>query len=416
MEWGWMGIGIGISLLFIAFFVAQRVKNLNQTTVADMLVIRYGTGARCVAAGIIMIGDFAVFSAMIASFRKMISGYIGLSSGIALVITVLIFMISANMGGIKGIAYTDLVQSIIILLGVVLVGFMAFSRAGGFVGISQLGSKMLNPFTPNIPAFTMIGNVVSLVGMFFVSQSTLMQKINSTKSPEDARKAVVTMAITVTIGIVVFIGMMGISSRVLFGNSISNPDDVIVTLLSSMPVILGTLYAAAIISAVLTTANAMLLSSSMSFSNDLLRTFKPDATDKLLLVSSKLYIVAACALGYIVVQYIPGVITWILLAYTIQASLIIPLYAGLLWKRPSGRAGFISLLISGLSILIWEFIGKPFGIHSVFIGLATAAIALLLATFADKKSATPEQQLVVEAFRNNCEYKPTKQQQSLGVQ
>ncbi len=399
LEWAWMGLGCGLALLFIAFKIAPRIKNLELTSVPEIIGVRYGEKARLMASLLIMIGDFAVFCGMISSFATVISGYVGINYQVAMIIGIVLFILATFMGGFKGIAYTDLIQSILIIVGVVTVGILSFKYAGGFEGISSLGPKYTNPFTPNVPGFVMLGNVIALVGMNFVSQSTVIQKVNATRSAKDAKKAVVTFALLTTLAICVFIGVMGLSSRVIFGDSIENPDDVIIHLLGRMPALLAAIYAAAIVAAITTTANAMLMSSGLTFANDIVTAIKPDISGKKQVLATRCYVFAAAIVGYILVQFVPSVITWIVLAYTIQNALILPMYAGLLSKKIGPKTGFISMLLSGAAILIWEISGRPMGIHPLFIGLAISALVLLIGTAVSKEELTDTQSRIVDAFR-----------------
>ena len=404
MEWVWMGVGLSLAILFIAFVTGPRIKNLDLTSVAEIFALRYGKNARIIASLLLMIGDFAVFCGMISSLAKLLSGYVGLSAQTAMIASVLVFVISTCMGGFKGMAYTDVIQSILIFCGVVIVGIAAFVRAGGIAGLSALPEQYTNPFVQNIPAWTMVGNAVALVGMQFVSQSVIVQKVNATRSSGDAKKALIVVAICIAIVICGMIGSMGISARVIFGDNIAVADDVIVQLLGIMPSLLAAIYAAAIAAAVLTTANAMLMSSGLSFTNDVLGVIKPGLKEKTKVNITRVYVCVAAVLGYFLVQFAPSVITWILLAYTIQNALIIPMYAGLLSKKISTRTGTVSLALSGVGILIWELAGRPFGLHPLFVGLAAALLAIIVGVAVDKSGATPEQSAMVDAFRENRAY------------
>ncbi len=397
-QWVWMAVITLVAQVILAKFLATRFKNFNIPSIADIIAVRYDKRARCVTAIILLVGEFAVFCAMVSSFAGILSSYIGLSRGFSLIITVVIFLVTVNMGGFKGIAYTDFIQTFLIIGGILIVTGITFARAGGFAGIASLGSDMLNPFHANIPWQTMLGNLVSIGLLCFVNQCTTIQKIAASKSPKDAQKAVMASSIASSIAVGGFLLIMGLGAKILHPD-MANPDDVVMKLLNDMPVFISTLYAAAIVAAILTTANAMLISSSLSL-NALLKAAKPEISDAKQLVSSKIYIVLAGVLAYVFVQFIPGIITWIMLAYTIQASLFIPLYAGLIWKRPTATAGFISLLFSGLVVGIWEVLGCPMGIHTIFVAVLTGILALVIVTLLDKKPVTSAQLRVVEAFRN----------------
>ena len=43
MEWVWMGVGLSLAILFIAFVTGPRIKNLDLTSVAEIFALRYGS-------------------------------------------------------------------------------------------------------------------------------------------------------------------------------------------------------------------------------------------------------------------------------------------------------------------------------------------------------------------------------------
>lgn len=214
MEWVWMGLGLASAILFIALVTGSRIKNLNLTSVAEILLYVMGKCPfDCMPADY----DWRLcgFCGMISSLARILSGYVGLSYNVAMILSVVVFVISTSLGGFKGMAYTDVIQSILIVVGVAVVGIMAFVKAGGFSGLSTLPENYTNPFATNIPAMTMIGNVLALAGMNFVSQSAIIQKVNATRSPGDAKRALVVVAICQTLVVSLLISSMGLSARVI---------------------------------------------------------------------------------------------------------------------------------------------------------------------------------------------------------
>ncbi len=412
-QWGWMGIALLAGMLFMGMFAASRVRRLGKYTVSDILSSRYGASARTIAAFIIVVGDFATFCAMISSFHLVLTSYIGLNTEMSLILTVLVFMIATLFGGFKGLAWTDVVQTILILGGVVVTAIFAFNAAGGAKGMATLGQDMLSPFAENKPWLIMAGTVLSATLMLTVSQSLVIQKLNACKSPRQAKAAVLVDAIIITLLIIFGVGTMGVAAKVIFGGDLQS-DTVLTTLLNYMPQGIAALYAAAIVAAVLTSANAMLMSSGMSFTLDIVKaSSKKEMDDKSLLRTNRIFIVCACILGYLLVKLQPSVIKWIMLMYTVQSCLFIPMYSGLLFKKASSLGAILSLVLSGLAVAVWEILGSPFNIHSVFIALIMGALGMVIGSALDKHKSTDEQLAIVDTFKaSDREYETMKGEQN----
>lgn len=407
MQWAWVAVGVIIYNLIMYAFLGKRVKNLNLFTVADMFNIRYGKSSRIIASLILMLGDFSVYCAMLASFAAIFSGFVGISYNTSLIIGAALFIFTSSIGGLKAAAYADFLQSALIIAGVLVVSITTFSMAGGFAGFSSLGTNMTSMFAANLPPLFLFGIVVSSILSSFVSQATFVQKVNGCKSAKDANKALLLNGLCQTLIVFIAIPIMGLGARVLFGDGIVAQDAVISKLLGIINPVIAVLYSAAIIAAVLTTANALLISASMSFSVDLVKGARPDIEDKNLLRVGKLFVVVAGCLGAILVKFMPSVIQWIMLTYTMQSCLFLPLYFGLFSKKPSALSGTLSLVFSGVGVIIWELLKTPYGIHSLYIAIILGIVGIGLGMSIDNE-VTSEQKNLVDRFRNNIEFEPSK--------
>lgn len=403
MQWLWMALGLCVANMIMALFMAGRVNSLGQYTLPDILKLRYGKNTRIAGAIIVLLGEFAVVCAMLASFGAMLSSYLGLSFNISIILGAILFIVTATLGGLVGVAYTDAIQSILIVAGVIIVGALTFIKAGGFVGFSALDPNFTSLFAQNAPHSMMVGNVLSVFFLAFVSQSIFFQRVNACASPRDAKKAVLFSSIMIFICMGFFISSMGIGGRILLGSGLKG-NEVLGALLSKMPPVIASLYAAAIIAAVLTTANSLLLSTSMNVSRDIFQEINKDIADNKLMSISKLYIVVATVIAFVVVKFNPSVIKWIMIAYTLNACLFIPMYCGLFWKKPGQTAGLLSISISGIGTVAWELAGSPFGIHSVFIGIGLGIVGLIIGILIGSKP-TEEQLEVVDIFKQNKQTK-----------
>lgn len=409
LQWAMLPLlAFSVGSILIGLFLASRLKNLNQYTTADLFKLRYGRKARIIAALLNCFGEMAVVASMMASFGTMASGYLGIDHRIAMLIAIIIFYFTATMGGLKGVAWTDTMQAAIIFITVSVIAVLSYKNLMAAGGFSALPADHLNPLASNLSWKVMAGNIVSGVLMGTVMQSLFIQRINACKSPKDARKAAVLNGVLCGIFMIVGVGTIGLSAYVTTGPDVVG-NDVITAILAQMPTILGAFYAAAILAAVLTTANSLLLSVSMTFVRDFLGEIK-ELDDKQRLKYSRIFILLIDILAFIVVQYANSVIGWIMITYTILACLAVPLYAGLFSKKMTPASGFLSLVLGGGAAIIWEVCkltgALPASLsswHSIFPGIIFGVIGLIIG-MASKNKSTPEQLYVVDCFKQNKPY------------
>lgn len=392
----WMCAALVGAQLLMAYVVAERMRRFQVFTIADIFEMRYSKWAKLICGIINMSVGIAVGFAMLSSFSTLISGYLGISLDLARLIGVVLFIVTTTLGGFKGVALTNIIQAIIILGGALTVGVFSYFHAGGVAGISQLPEHLLDMMSPNIPIVTFLGSVVSAFCMGMADQSTTFQSVNAARSPKEARRAVCVSA-WCSLLCMVLIMTMGLSARVLVGEGLSG-NNVIVELLKVTPSFIATFYSAAIIAAVMTTANAMYISASMTFSRDLLPLAKPDISDKTQVVMGRVFVCIMTIISFFVIKYVPSIMRWIMLGYSCISCLVIPLYGGVLIKKATPASGELGLGLAIAGVLAWEIMGNPYGISSAFlaIGLGTAGF---VAGFFSNRKATEEQQGLVDIFK-----------------
>ena len=393
----WMVLGSFASYLILIFFLSARINRLKVYTIADIFEMRYGKGAQLVSGFINMFVGVAVGFAMLSSFASLLSSYIGIDMNLARIIGGLLFAITVTMGGLAGAAVTGTIQAVVVIGGALIISATAFSHAGGVQGISQLPANLLDMGAQNIPPFLFWGMVLSSFFGNFADQAALFQRINAARTPKDAKKALFlsSIMITVCMGLVM---VMGLSAKVILGGGIGG-NDVIAELLTTMNPVISGVYVAAIIAAVIMTANAMYLSASMTFSKDLLKQFKPDISDKTMVFSSRAFVWVMVAVGYVVITFQPSIMKWILIGYASISCLVLPLYGGLVTKKATPASGKWSLALSIAGVIIWEVLGSPWDINSLFIALLLGLVGFV-AGFANKKGVTQEQLELVDRFKS----------------
>lgn len=409
LQWMWLPLIAFIIVCPIgAMAVSPRVRKMNQYTNADLLRIRYGEGPQVLTAMVIVVAEFACIIGMIGTAGTMIGGYLGIDPETAMLIAVAAFIVTAAFGGLTGVAWTDFVQAIIMFVTVFAVAgisLVLLNQNGGFTAVPR---DTWNPFTGMHPMI-LFGNVLSTSMLSFVSQSTFTQRINAARNDRDAKLVSRWYGLSVGLFIMIGVGIIGICATVLTPDA--SGDATVVAVLDQMPVLVGALYFAAVIAALLTTANSMALSSSVTFTRDILpKISKRTYEDRQLLIIAKVFIVVDVILAYFAVKLNDQVLTWIFINYSLQASVALPLYGGLLSKRATRLSGILSLLFGSGFVIVWEILkltkvltGPIANVHSLIGGIILGAVGFAIG-FSAKEKPTKKQLYAVDCFRNKQEY------------
>ncbi len=280
-------------------------------------------------------------------------------------------------GGLLSSAWINLVQLIVLMAGFVLALPWILSDAGGWQAVRAAGAGV----TPDWLDFWRSGDsgwpyLVLLVPAFIVSPG-LLQKIYGARDARAVRLGVgaAGVALLVFAAIPPLLGML---ARV-YAPDLANPDLALPTVLTAaLPTWLGALGLAAVFSAEISSADAILFMLSTSLSEDLYKRYlRPDADDRLVLRVARAAAVVGGGLGVFLAVVLPSVIGSLSIFYALLGvSLFVPVLAGLYLRRaglPEAMAG----IGGGVAVLVaTELAGVdlPAALSANTLGLAGSAL------------------------------------------
>jgi SSS family solute:Na+ symporter len=365
IDWWFSGVG-ALSGIVAATFLAEKFRDSEQFTVPDMLALRYNNSTRFVSSFMIIIGDIAIVTVQILAMTGILVSFTDIDRMPAMIISIISFTLISLFGGMKGVAFTDTLQAVLILVGLIAgVGFV-FNLGGGpgevFGGLPE------GYFTPltDVTVLGAIGMAIAAFGTTAVSQSMIFSRVFSAKDSKTAKRGLVLLIPLSLIGYGL-VALVGFSGRSLLGGDIT-PDEVFATVITNlMPPFIGGVLIAVIIAAIVTSTNSILLSSSINLTRDFYQQLvKRELTSKEMMRAGQLSVVVFAALAFTLAVLMPDIVTAIVFAYTMySASLLVPLYAGYLWKGATAAAGTSGVIGGGGTALLWYLLNEPFGVPSM---------------------------------------------------
>jgi SSS family solute:Na+ symporter len=285
-------------------------------------------------------------------------------------------------GGLLSSAWVNLVQLVVLFGGFLVVLPVVLGSIGGVSGLEPLGPAHLDPWSGGLYYMAL------LVPAFIVSPG-LLQKIYGARDERTVRIAVslAGMALLVFAWIPALLGM---AARVHFPE-LSAPDLALPQLLvERVPLALGALGLAAIFSAEVSSADAILFMLATSLSRDLYGRFvRPDAPDEDVLRVARLSAIAGGALGVLLALLFESVIGALQVFYSLlSVSLFVPVVVGLHTKHVGAREAFAGIA-TGVPLLLFAHLhtdGRGYGIgNPTLIGLVASAAAFGLVRWLRKE-------------------------------
>lgn len=358
-------VGIAIFLAGIAYavglylfsYLAPILKRMGIWSVPRALHLRYGRAFRVVAAVIIIVALVGIYGAQLIAFGVVVVSLLpeaGVSYEQAVIVAAIIMVVYTTLGGLLAVAYTDLVQAVIMIIAVgVILPILVVSDMGG----PQVAVNSLAP-----PPGDWLGGmtIVYVVSIFLIDipvsllDVSLWQRTGASKNVRHIQSGVriTAMAFIVWSFIVVALGIF--ASQLLPGleNTPAGSDAAVPMLvLEYMPPIIKGLCLAALLAIIMSTADTVLLISGTTMSWDIVSQFRKNSDGKSQIRVARWTVVITGAIGALFAIYVRDVFEVLLLAFAIYvSSLFVPTMLGIFWKRATTAGAMASAIAAFLSV------------------------------------------------------------------
>jgi len=379
----WLLVG-SIGLVFLGLFFARKVRRLALYTLPELVEKQYDRRMALAASILIVVAWVGIIAAQIIAAGKIL-GILGAGSPTMwMVVFTVIFVAYTVLGGQHAIIRTDFLQALVIFIGI-FVGLALFlTRLGGWEGLlSSLPAERFSfPLSMQFDG-TALTTLLLLVGLTYVVGPDMYSRIFCARDDRTARTATLWTAVLI-IPLAFAITIIGMGAAAMFPDIA--PEQAFPTVISELfsPLLSG-IVLAALLCAVMSSADTTLLSASTILTIDIIGRFKPTASPENVLPRSKWAIVLLGICALLVALMLKGVISALLFAYTIYTSgVIIPVIFGFFRNRLKvTSAGALAALIGGGSA---GLLSKLLTIKYLDLGaLLVSAVLLFLVSYIHRR-------------------------------
>jgi SSS family solute:Na+ symporter len=353
--WWWVG-SAGIGSLILGLFIGPRIYRIasrhNLYTVGDYLELRYSRAARYLMAALLWLGSLSILAAQLIALGLVLNVVAGLPAQWGTVLGGILVTIYFTAGGLLSSAWVNLVQVAVKAVGFCLAVPWALSGIGGWEAIPAAVARNPSLAAESYLSFTGLGAAgilryaVILIPSFIVSPG-LIQKLYGARDESTVRCAVSLQGVCLLVYSFLPV-ILGMAAMARFPR-LENPGLALPKLLAEgLPEWLGGLMLAAIFSAEVSSADAVLFMLTTSVARDLVQTaFRRDISDANLLRTTRVTAVIAGAAGIALALWLQSILAALEIFYSLLAvSLFVPLLAGLYSSRPTAGAALAAMAAS----------------------------------------------------------------------
>jgi sodium/proline symporter len=278
----WMLPGIWAGYIAVWLWMGPRLqaesKSEDHITITDFMVAGLTTKERRIVAtmcALMITFSFVFFiAAQMDAAAKAFMDQFGLGLTESVIVGAIIIVTYSMIGGFWAVSVTDTLQAIVMVLVSVGLPVAAFLAVGGFSGIASgleanAPASMVDPFG-GMPAMIAIGFIIGTlsIGLGALGQPHMLSRMMAIKDEKSRRQGFV-IAFTWTVAVNVGMAILGLAGRVLMPE-VADGETLFYALAANLlPAVFAGIVIAAILSAVMSTVDSLLLTASSAIAHDL---------------------------------------------------------------------------------------------------------------------------------------------------
>lgn len=340
--------------------IANKIKSV---TIADVFEARYYSKFASLTCVVIML---VAFIPMIAAQLKAAGNIFEVLLGMPYLAGLFIFggivILYTVLGGMYAVAWTDLIQGIIMIIGFAILAPVAVHAAGGFAGMhfqyAQVNPKAIS-FLGKMPAVWVVSSFI-VWGFFQIGGSPAA--VTRFLIPEDDKTLKGAMVYSVLFQSFIYLSatLVAIAGGVLLPN-LEQPDLTVPTMVTQLlPPLLGGVIVAAVLGAMMSTIDSiLLLTGSLVVENIFVKFRKKRIDNRTGLRIARITTLIIGVLALLVALKPPAAILWIVtMSFSLMASAFtFPFLLGIWWSRATKEGGITGMIGGALSCVFWYILG-----------------------------------------------------------
>ncbi|MDD3135585.1 MAG: sodium/solute symporter [Methanoregula sp.] len=410
----WEQLAVPLSIAFCIIFFGVKMhtvaKKSGYMTVQDYLAHRFESQkslrGMSAAAGIVV--SMIYLAGQYTAISIVLMWLFGFPHWLALIIGAAIVTAYTVIGGLYAVAWTTLVQGLILIIGVLIMAPIVIMAAGGFTNINEVMAAVnpsnVDPWVTGASAVFTPDYIISFALLLTIGLACAPHVINNILCAKDVKyfKWAPLIAFVLYAVVMFLLKFAGFAGIVLVNNgtlvlpNVPNASDFIFVygVQSALPsMLLWGIFAVIVLAAVMSTTDRLMLTIGTYFSWDIYKKIlKPGAPDKQVLLVSQISVFVAAVVTLILAISPPDMLVWLIWAGIgiMFATFAVPLLAGLYWRRATREGALVSMALGLIASLVFGGISyfklAKLPMHFSFYAFVIAVVAMIVISLLTKQT------------------------------
>jgi SSS family transporter len=373
--------GAALCLILFGVFFARKLYSMNLLTLGDFFKVRYGPRTELLSSALMAPPYVGYIAAQLVAMGLILNVVSGVDVWVGVVASAVVVTFYTYIGGMWAISITDFVQSIIIVVGLVVLAVVLSNKAGGVGAVFSEVHPDTFRFLPKAEwrDVTAYFAAWSVLGLGSIPSQDVFQRAMSSGSANTAVKSCYYAA-----GLYLTVAMLplfiSLCTKHLYPEQVSGDTQLTLPMmvLNYTHPVVQILFFGSLLSAIMSTTSSAILAPAAIFSENLVRPLSGQRfndhqmlwlTRGSVLLFSALATVMACVRTNI--YELVGESSVLSLV-----TLLAPLAFGVYWRRANAAGAMLSMAVGFSAWIVFEFVVDA-GVHSLVPSTALSVIALI---------------------------------------
>jgi SSS family solute:Na+ symporter len=351
--------GAALCLVIFGIFFVRKLYTMNLLTLGDFFKIRYGKTTELVSTIFLAPPYIGYIAAQLVAMGLILNVVTGLALWEGVVISALVVTIYTYIGGMWAITVTDFIQTIIIILGLLVLAVILGIKAGGITQVLAEVPENSFRFLPALDFKEIVAYVAAwaVLGLGSIPSQDVFQRSMSSNSVNTAiRSCYIAAMLYLTIAMLpIFIS---ICTRHLYPDYVQGDTQLalpkMVIAHTTLPIQI--LFFGSLLSAIMSTTSSAILAPAAIFSENFIKPLaRHRFSDAQLLIITRISVLIFSVLATVMACLRSNIYELVGESSILSlVSLFAPLTLGLYWKRSSSAGALLAMVLGMLTWLIFE--------------------------------------------------------------
>ena len=373
MAAGWSVLAASIGFLLLGLFFARQIHTSGQHTISGLVEQRFGSGARTVVSVLMIYALLLVNVGNYVSGAAVLTSALHIDTSLSICVVAVCSGVYYIFGGLKGIAYVTVLHSLLKLLAIGVLVWVAVSLGADITPMMKTLPETYFTWDGQVGAPTILAWVVGTVGTLFSTQF-IVQAIAAARTPAAARAAALIAAL-LCLPLGFALAFVGVAARYLYPQQSSLY--ALPVFISNMATPLAALVTVSLVASVLVSVSTVALAITSLVMRDFYVPWARPETEQELRATRWIAVVVGLV-PLLCVIFTPHILALSFFTRALRLSIAMVALIGvyLPWLG-SARAAVTALIASGVATTAWYVLGDPLGVDNMYIAAMTPAAVLM---------------------------------------